>query len=275
MHVHRERDLGLLTAALRPDEAEDADAVDRVAEAMTQAMDDVQAPTKGQLSTRVTRLVPPRLRAWCPGCQVEHVPDGLFRAATLLAGLRLHPVGNRSATFERAPAPHRGDSEPARQELLRRFLRLCGPATATDLAAWTGTTPPVAKHWWRLLADQLVEVRIDGQRLWMHHEDLSAAREIDAATAVRLLPPYDPLTEVANRPLLLPDPVHRRQVWRAVANPGLVLIAGEIAGAWRRRQRAITITPFRSLSTAQQRAIRDAATSNGATSTVPDIVFSE
>jgi len=45
------------------------------------------------------------------------------------------------------------------------------------------------------------------------------------------LPPYDPLAEVAHRELLLPDPAVRRQVWRAVANPGLALMAGELAGS--------------------------------------------
>lgn len=217
MHVHRAGDLGLLTAALRPDDPGEGDAVDQVAEAMAEVMGDVETRTKGELSTQITQLVPPRLRAWCPSCKAEHVPDGLFRTATLSAGLRLWPVGNRSAAFVRATAPDPGDPEDARRELLRRFLRRCGPAVVQDLAAWAGIMPPAARRWWGLHAGELVEVRVDGKRLWMHAEDLSAAREASNPRAVHLLPPYDPLVEVAHRELLLPDPARRRQVWRAVA----------------------------------------------------------
>ncbi len=152
MHVHRTRDLGLLTAALRPDAAAEGAAVDQVAAAMAEVMGGTETRTKGELSTQITPLVPPRLRSWCPTCQVEHVPDGLFRMATLPAGLRLRPAGNRSAIFFRAAAPDPGGPEPARRELLRRFLRRCGPAVTTDLAAWAGITPPAAKRWWNLLA---------------------------------------------------------------------------------------------------------------------------
>lgn len=132
--------------------------------------------------------------------------------------------------------------------------------------------PPAARRWWGLLAGELVEVRIDGQRLWMHAEDLSAVREASIPTAVRLLPAYDPVAEVAHRELLLPDPARRRQVWRAVANPGLVLIAGELAVTWRRRQQVITVAPFRPLSTSEQRAIRTATIGM---QSVVDVVFSD
>ena len=273
MHVHQVGDLGLLTAALRPEDAGDGDALDRAAAAMAAVLGDGETCTKGELSTRVTRLVPSRLRAWCPGCQLEHVPDGLFRMATLPAGLRLRPTGKRSAAFFRAAPPDPEVPERARYELVRRFLRRCGPAVAQDLAAWAGILPPAARRWWGLLAGELVEVQVDGQRLWMHAEDLPVARQVSILTAVRLLGAYDPLVEVANRELLLPDPARRRQVWRAVANPGLVLIAGELAGTWRRRGQVITVAPFRPLSTGERRAIRAEAISGDPTSGV-DVVFS-
>lgn len=274
MHVHWASDLGLLTAALRPDDPADGDALDEVAAAMAEVMADAEIRTKGELSAQLTRRLPPRLRPWCPGCEVQHVPDGLFRAATLPAGLLLRPVGNRSARFVRTAAPEPAATEGARRELLRRFLRRCGPAASRDLAAWVGIMPGAARSWWVLLAGELVEVRVDGERLWMHAEDLAAAREAGIATAVRLLPPYDPLVEVAHRELLLPDPARRRQVWRPVANPGLVLLAGELAGTWRQRKQLITVAPFRPLSTGEQRTVRTAALS-GDTTSVEDVVFSE
>ena len=259
MHVHRAADLPLLVAALRPDAAEDRGRLDRVATAMSDVMSDEATRTKGELSGEITKILPRPIRPYCAVCQVEHVDDGLFRMATLPAGLQLRPVGHRSASFFRIPLPSVAQASPARRELLRRFLRRCGPARPKDLAAWIGITPANARQRWDKLADELVEVRVGGKRLWMHTEDLAAAREAAVPTAVRLLPPYDPLVEVVNRELLLTAKERRQQLWRAVANPGPVLIAGEVIGTWRRRKLTITVSPFEPLSPAQQRAIQAAA----------------
>lgn len=51
-----------------------------------------------------------RRASWCPSCRAEHVPDGLFRAATLPGGLHLRPVGNFSAVF--APQQYRAARTP-------------------------------------------------------------------------------------------------------------------------------------------------------------------
>lgn len=67
------------------------------------------------------------------------------------------------------------------------------------LAGWLGITPPAARRWWALVADDLAEVRVDTRRLWMHADDLRDARGAPAPAAVHLLPPYDPLLAVADR----------------------------------------------------------------------------
>lgn len=51
-----------------------------------------------------------------------------------------------------------------------------------------------------------------------------------------MLPPYDPLLELCDRALLVPDPAHRKAVWKTAANPGIVLMDGEIAGVWRQKR---------------------------------------
>ena len=259
MHVHRAVDLPLLVAALRPEGAADRGAVDQVAKAMIEVLSDDATRTKGELSTEITEILPSPIRPWCQVCRVDHVDDGLFRMATLPAGLQLRPVGHRSASFFRVTLPSMAEPAPARRELLRRFLRRCGPACPKDLAKWIGITPAAARRWWELLADELVEVRVGGKRLWMHTEDLAVARTAAAPTAVWLLPPYDPLVEVASRELLLTDKECRHQLWRAVANPGPVLMAGEVIGTWRRRKQMITVSPFGPLCTAQQRMVQAAA----------------
>jgi hypothetical protein len=287
MHLHLAADLPLLAAALRPDDAADllasthgqffvdraaagmpaGEAFDTVAEAMRAVMADGEERSKGGLSAAVTPLVPEPLAPWCAGCGARHVHDGLFRMASLRAGLRLRPAGRGTARFLPPPAvPGRPpDPSAARCALVRRFLRRCGPAAPETLAAWLGLALPAARRWWSALREELTEVDVEGQRLWCHREGLSALAEPAGRTGreVRLLPPYDPVVELADRRLLVPDPAHRRQVWRTVANPGVLLVGGDIAGVWRQRhaagRRTVTVTPFGPPPTA--RTLRGAATS--------------
>jgi hypothetical protein len=266
MHLHRVDDLDRLAAALRPDDAADlqrqafgpffadtaaagiavGEAFDEVSGKMSAVMSDGAARSKGELSTALNDVVDERLRPWCAGCGVAHVHDGLFRLATLPAGLRLSPLGDGSAEFVYGGAPLGGGmaADDARRELVRRYMRFAGPADREAVAAWLGVTPAAARRWWSLVADDLVPVDVEGRRLAMHRDDLADARAAARPSGVRLLPPYDPMLEVADRRLVVPDDAGRKALWRAVANPGAVLVAGEIVGAWRRRQGVVTVTAF-------------------------------
>jgi len=96
-----------------------------------------------------------------------------------------------------------------------------------------------------------------GKRLLMDRASASAQRmggalaEGFTPAELRLLGPYDPLTELADRELLVPGGAQRKQVWAAVANPGVVLHDGEIVATWRRRgargRLTLTVTPFGAL----------------------------
>ena len=307
MHLHRAADLPSLAAALRPDDAAEllvsthgpffqeraaeglpvGEVFDVVAAAMARVMADGRERTKGELSGAVTPLVPAPVAPWCGGCGAHHVHDGLFRMASLQAGLRLRPAGLAlpglrgsqahspppagpgSAIFLPAPTgevPAAGaarGSGACRRSWVRRFLRRCGPTTPGALAAWLGLAPPAARRWWSPLKDELTEVRVEEQRLWVHRDDLDALTGAGPPVGVLLLAPYDPILEIAERSLLLPDPTRRRQVWRAVANPGVLLIDGEVAGVWRRRRSsarvAVTVTGFAPLPDRRRRAVVAAA----------------
>jgi len=275
MHVHRAADLADLAAALRPDETADlrpqtygnyfaehgVDAVaglDAVAAAMAEVMADGVRRTKGELSTALRSRVDKRFRPWCGSCGADHVHDGLFRLASLPAGLRLVANGDGSADF--VAGPPLGPARPtARRDLVRRFVRYAGPTDRDGLAAWLGLSPAAARRWWSLVADELVRVDVEGRRLFLHQDDLALARDAPAPRGVRLLPPYDPVLELCDRALLVPDPARRKQVWRPVANPGAVLDRGEVVAVWRRRGDTVTVTPFATLPATTRRAIeRDA-----------------
>ncbi len=143
----------------------------------------------------------------------------------------------------------------ARGELVRRYLRFCGPTDRGGLAAWLGLAPAAARRWWALVEDDLEPVEVEGRRLYMHGDDLAEARKAGRPSGVRLLPPFDPMLELADRELLVPAAADRKVMWRAAANPGAVVAAGEVVGAWRRRKGVVTVTPFGSLSAARRKEI--------------------
>ena len=68
-----------------------------------------------------------------------------------------------------------------------------------------------------------------------------------------------------DRETLLPDREQRRQLWRPVGGPGLVLVDGHAAGIWTSRRNgktlSVTVDPFSRPSRTARRAISDEAES--------------
>ncbi|MBB5791638.1 DNA glycosylase AlkZ-like family protein [Jiangella mangrovi] len=267
LHLHRADDLALLAAALRIDDGAQlapqaigpsgaqvgagfGAAVDEVAGVMREVMADGDARTKGELSGAVSPRVAPALAPWCAGCGVHHVQDALFRYATLQARLVAEVESARVFRFRRAPADgeHAVDAAGARAELVRRYVHVAGPVRPAHLASWLSLTPAAARDWWALVESELSEVDAGGRAGAVLTADLAALDDPPAPGELRLLGPYDPLTELADRELVLPDAARRKQLWAAAANPGIVLHDGEIAATWRRRtsgnRLTLTATPF-------------------------------
>ncbi|MFG2248859.1 winged helix DNA-binding domain-containing protein [Spirillospora sp. NPDC048823] len=290
MHMHRAADLARLAAALRVEDGADLPpqsigpfgaglaqegiafgaALDEVATAMRAVVADGRSPTKGELSGAVSPEVDRRLTPWCEGCGVFHVQDQLFRRATLQAGLVIEVDTAAPSRFRYRPAEPFPPADPpgCRTELVRCFLATSGPAKPAQLASWLGITPGAARRWWKPVEDELRPVEVDGAQYWAHAEQIDALGAAADPSGVRLLPPYDPLTELGDRHLLVPDPALRKAVWRPAANPGIVLVDGEIAGVWRQRRKrdrlALTVEPFDALDPRQRAAAgSDAATIAG------------
>ena len=97
--------------------------------------------SRGELSAAITGQLPEPLRAWCPGCKVHHVPEGLFRLIGVHGAFVITRRGKES-TYVRADKVlgkrRKPSATKARAELLRRYLRCFGPTTAPDFAAWVG-----------------------------------------------------------------------------------------------------------------------------------------
>ncbi|MBN9389898.1 MAG: AlkZ family DNA glycosylase [Chloroflexi bacterium] len=209
-----------------------------IAAAVTEVLDGRQL-TKGELSTAVSQGVPKGFLYWCKGCQAYHVPESFFRLAIQKAGIGMVP--RRSADtllFTRLDQwlseklPHK-DPAKLRQEALRRYLRGYGPSNPADFAAWAGLSPANARQVWQTLEAELVEVNFEKTRGWVLESDRKDLESPPEPQGVRLLPPYDPYLLATDRATLIPDEKLHPVFWKALGNPGAVLVNGEIVGNWR------------------------------------------
>lgn len=283
-HLHRTADLPELATALWP--LSDADAWARLAaerkplkeagigglEAFAHAAaavrEVVTGPmTKGEVSSATTRRLPEVYSYPCRSCAATHVYAGLFQSVGLFAGIRL-VVDRSPATLipldDRPPVP---STAAATAELVRTYFRLHGPAGLGDAAGFFGTRTTALR---RVQPPDLVDVAVDG-RLGLFSEDqLEALRTASIPDGlVRLLPPSDPYLQARDRHLLVPEEAHRKAVWRMLANPGVVLVDGEVAGVWRARMAGkarlvVTVTPFATLAARRRRAVENEAARVGA-----------
>jgi hypothetical protein len=165
--------------------------------------------------------------------------------------------GARQPTVWTVPPP---DADPggARLELARRYLHVFGPATPATFAQWAGIRPPAGRAAFDALAGSLTPVRSPVGDAWILTLDEPTFRvPVGHAAAVRLLPSGDAyfLLQGADRELLVPDSVRRRELWTPRVWPGAVLVAGEIVGTWRRAQADVTIVSWRRLTPSEREAV--------------------
>jgi hypothetical protein len=285
-HLHRRADLPLIRAALWPrdndmlraylggygdtliDSGEDGPALLATVAGELRAAFPGETASKGELSGAVSPRVPEIARPWCAGCGTHHVADGLFRLATLYAGIELVPHEGRTLRFRLGPeAPDLGGDPAALVEFLRTTMRLAAPAKLGDLVlrldTRSVTAPPAwLRPAWQDLADELTEVRVDGTAQTVHVESVEAMRDPPDPPPALLLPPRDALG-LGSRPFLAPNRDLAKDVWRALGSPGTVVVDADIAGTWRARQAGrtlrLTLTAHRTLTARQRKATEDQA----------------
>jgi hypothetical protein len=252
---HLVRDVPALARALWP--VSDADATKRInvtpikegarlgvaafvaaAEAFREVVTGPMA--KGEVSTAVSALVPRTLTFWCATCGAQHISGSLFQQAGLFGGVSVSAEGGTTIAplADRFPIP---DGAEGTAEFVRTFLRFLGPATPAEVAKFLGTSQAVVRQVW---PEDLDEVTVEGVKMWI--PDAAALRAAEIPQVTRLLPPGDPLLQ--SRSLLAPDKAREKEIWRALGNPGVVLVNTEIAGTWRAkltgRRLDLTVTPF-------------------------------
>ena len=188
-----------------------------------------------------------------PGGELESLP---VRRAD---GHGPDPLGRRTTGDRSGPCrDHRSIPHEARSELARRYLHVFGPTTPAAFATWAGIGLAEAAAAFDALKRSLTAVRTPIGEAWILARDEPAFRApAGPAAAARLLPSGDAyyLLQGADRELLVPDAELRGRLWTSRVWPGAVLVAGEIAGTWRRAQANLTITPWLRLAREKREAV--------------------
>lgn len=126
------------------------------------------------------------------------------------------------------------EREAALAELARRYLTSHGPATAADLAWWSGLP----------LGEARAAIALAGSQLVMRgaYAEAAGTRARTAAAPAHLLPPYDEYTVAYKDRAAIVDPAAAGAFRGGVFDP-VVLLDGVVAGTWRRRatRRALEI----------------------------------
>ena len=165
--------------------------------------------------------------------------------------------GARSSTVWTVPPPE-VDPGDARLELARRYLHIYGPATPESFGRWAGLGQRHAAAAFQALGRSLTPVRTPIGDASILARDEAVLRETPApAASARLLPSGDAylLLQGVDRELVVPDADRRAALWTPRVWPGGVLIDGEVAGTWRRADTAMTVQPWRRLSSAERDAV--------------------
>jgi uncharacterized protein YcaQ len=155
------------------------------------------------------------------------------------------------------------EAEQAVREIIRRYLRAYGPATAEDFArcCWDGGGKSEARKLFQSMKDELEEVDIEGWRAVALRETLEPMQRLEPAGTIHLLPLFDAYTigTPRDREQLL-DGAYKRLVFRLQGwISAVVLVNGSIQGVWqsttRRSQTVVKVHLFCSPTAVIQKGI--------------------
>lgn len=222
--------------ANRPLKAAEIGSREGLAEVATQMRRIVKVPmVKGDVSSKLNGLLSTPYLRECVPCGAIHVWELPFRLGALYGGLELQP-GTSPPVLRRIPDwPRRRSVGPALEpgkapehlQPIRGYLRLLGPATPRDVAAFLDASVADIRANWPADA---VAVAVGGQQRWV----LAAPQPAwPNPELVRLLGPYDLLLQGKDRGLIVPDTAKHKGLWPTLGRPGAILSGTDIIGTWR------------------------------------------
>lgn len=216
-----------------------------------------------ELATRLDAFLGGRTMTYGDAGRGLGVHPNRLRYAAPTGRVLIRWEGARQPTIWTVPPPA-VDPRAARLELARRHLHIFGPARAEAFAEWAGIAPWRGRATFDELVGSLTGVRTPIGEAWILTKDEPAFRApVAPAASARLLPSGDAyfLLQGADRELLVPHADRRRELWTPRVWPGAVLVAGEVAGTWRRAGAILAIQPWRRLSAGTREAVEREAQS--------------
>lgn len=193
----------------------------------------------------------------------------LLKPAAFRGLLCFGPNEGRNVSFVRpdqwvgeGPQP---EADAALDEITRRFFTAHGPATREDYARWWAATPAEAGQRIKRLGDDIVEVDVEGDPMWMLAVDAAEAAAATAGRSVRLLPAFDQYVIAATKHArsLMPgdyaDKVYRPQGWLTP----VLAVDGRLEGVWRHERKGARLTveiePFGKVAAWAKKAAQEEA----------------
>lgn len=158
---------------------------------------------------------------------------------------------------ERVPVARTLARDEALAELVRRYFRSHGPATAHDFARWSSLTLADTREGIGSVRHEFNEVTSDGQVYWFAGDEPPPVKPSPAAY---LLSIYDEFTiGYKDSSAIAGDSTAARLRAMGNALQNVIILDGRIAGTWRREIKqaslVIDLDPFRSLTDAEAAAV--------------------
>jgi hypothetical protein len=226
-----------VVAADKPWKEAGINARDGLTEVATRLHEIVSGPmVKGEVSTRLAAVLSDPYLRDCVSCGARHAWEVPFRLGALYAGLELTP-GTSPPVLRPVPDWPRQEWGPAadplavpeRFQVITAYLRLLGPASMKDVAAFFDSPLAEVKGHW---PEEAVAVEVDGRKAW--RLPTSEAAQVPG-DLVRLLGPFDLLLQGRDREVLVPETARHKALWPVLGRPGVVLVGTDLAGTWRPR----------------------------------------
>ncbi len=151
------------------------------------------------------------------------------------------------------------DPEQATQRAVGRFLHAYGPARPEHLARWIGSSPRWARDAFARSSHTIERVMVEGEELWQVAGDEVPRRP--SPGTVRLLPYFDAYGVGSHpRERVFTGRAAERALARGQAgNYPILVIDGLVEGIWHQKRtgtrRAVTVEPFRRLTSAEKGAL--------------------
>ena len=205
---------------------------------------------RDDMHQRLRDALPGELLWACKGCGTDHVHPMVWRAACTMGSVRRDDFSpTRAVTYAAVASPPDPSGDvAARAKLTRRALHHHGPLTLAELATWLAVSRADARARLDAVADELAEIDREGAPAWALAADRDVLASPPAPHGVRLLAAGDPLLDGRDRASFIPDPALQKEIWKAVASPGVVLVDGEAVATWRANAKgkrlALALTPL-------------------------------